>query len=194
MWTAKTLIRLGGCLCDLSLRWEHMPFCWFCLEAAHIIWIKFWRQVMSYYFHPCEICTQKKSWSGSNSTEFCNMNTVFHWLLKWSYHLGTYYLYRVAYSRNLNLTLITHLPIHGSCNQYLRVCTHRTDVEHKSLVTLTGRVEQLTLLTTCLGDVPDQEVATANSFIMIIHCSHALILFKFVCLSYPIHTVPGQAS
>ena len=22
---------------DLSLRWAHMPFCWFCHEAAHII-------------------------------------------------------------------------------------------------------------------------------------------------------------
>ena len=21
---------------DLSLRWSHMPFCWFCHEAAHI--------------------------------------------------------------------------------------------------------------------------------------------------------------
>ena len=22
---------------DLSLRWAHMPFCWFCREAAHLI-------------------------------------------------------------------------------------------------------------------------------------------------------------
>ena len=23
---------------DLSLRWAHMPFCWFCHEAAHVSW------------------------------------------------------------------------------------------------------------------------------------------------------------
>ena len=37
LWTAKTLIRLGGCSGYLSLRWAHMPFCWFCHEAAQII-------------------------------------------------------------------------------------------------------------------------------------------------------------
>ena len=31
---AKPLIRLCGCP-DLSLRWAHMPLCWFCHEAAH---------------------------------------------------------------------------------------------------------------------------------------------------------------
>ena len=36
MWTAKTLIRLGGCQADLSPRWAHMPFCWFCHQAVHI--------------------------------------------------------------------------------------------------------------------------------------------------------------
>ena len=34
--TAKTLIRLGGCQADLSLRWAQRPFCWFCHEVAHI--------------------------------------------------------------------------------------------------------------------------------------------------------------
>ena len=24
---------------DLSLRWAHMPFCWFCHDAAHIVWM-----------------------------------------------------------------------------------------------------------------------------------------------------------
>ena len=34
---ARTLIRLDGCPeADLSLRWAHMPFYWFCHEAAHI--------------------------------------------------------------------------------------------------------------------------------------------------------------
>ena len=23
---------------DLSLRWAHMPFCWFCHDAAHLLW------------------------------------------------------------------------------------------------------------------------------------------------------------
>ena len=36
MRTAKTLIRLGGAQADLSLRWAHMPFCWFCHVAAQI--------------------------------------------------------------------------------------------------------------------------------------------------------------
>ena len=36
------LIRLGGCQADLSLRWVHMTFCWFCRVAAqiHQIWGK----------------------------------------------------------------------------------------------------------------------------------------------------------
>ena len=25
---------------DLSLRWAHMPFCWFCHEAAQILWLQ----------------------------------------------------------------------------------------------------------------------------------------------------------
>ena len=33
MRIAKTQIRLGG---YLSLRWAHMPFCWFCHDAAHL--------------------------------------------------------------------------------------------------------------------------------------------------------------
>ena len=37
MQTAKTLIRLGGCQADLSLRWARMPFGWFCHAAAHSI-------------------------------------------------------------------------------------------------------------------------------------------------------------
>ena len=36
MRTVKTLIRLAASQADLSLRWAHMPFCWFCNEAAHI--------------------------------------------------------------------------------------------------------------------------------------------------------------
>ena len=36
MRTAKTLIRLGDVQADLSLRWVHMSFCWFCQEAAQI--------------------------------------------------------------------------------------------------------------------------------------------------------------
>ena len=32
--TAKTLIRSAQSY--LSLRWAHMPFCWFCHEAAHM--------------------------------------------------------------------------------------------------------------------------------------------------------------
>ena len=24
---------------DLSLRWAHMPFCWFCHEAAQVVWV-----------------------------------------------------------------------------------------------------------------------------------------------------------
>ena len=36
MWTAKTLIRLDA-QADLSLRWIHMTFCWFCHEVAHFM-------------------------------------------------------------------------------------------------------------------------------------------------------------
>ena len=41
MRTAKTLIRLA----DMSLRWAHMPFCWFCHEAAHITMMDSLRQL-----------------------------------------------------------------------------------------------------------------------------------------------------
>ena len=37
--TAKTLIRLGECQADLSRRWAHMPFYWFCRVAAHMLYI-----------------------------------------------------------------------------------------------------------------------------------------------------------
>ena len=37
MRTEKTLIRLADAQVDLSLRWAHMPFRWFCHEAAHIV-------------------------------------------------------------------------------------------------------------------------------------------------------------
>ena len=40
MRTTKTLIRLGGCWDDLSLRWAHMPFCWLRHDAAHFLGIK----------------------------------------------------------------------------------------------------------------------------------------------------------
>ena len=36
MRTAKTLIRLDA-QADLSLRWAHKSFCWFCHEAARIV-------------------------------------------------------------------------------------------------------------------------------------------------------------
>ena len=29
-----------GAQADLSLRWAHMPFCWFCHEAAHIVTVR----------------------------------------------------------------------------------------------------------------------------------------------------------
>ena len=36
MQTAKTLSDWADAQADLSLRWAHMPFCWFCHEAAHM--------------------------------------------------------------------------------------------------------------------------------------------------------------
>ena len=35
MRTAKTLINWADVQADLSLRWAHRPFGWFCYEAAH---------------------------------------------------------------------------------------------------------------------------------------------------------------
>ena len=34
--TAKTLLDWADAQADLSLRWAHMPLCWFCHEAAHL--------------------------------------------------------------------------------------------------------------------------------------------------------------
>ena len=45
MWTAKTLIRLGGC-------WAHMPFRWFCHEAAHV-----WKETSTVYVWICNTVT-----------------------------------------------------------------------------------------------------------------------------------------
>ena len=41
MRIAETLIRLGGAdaQSDLNLYWAHMSFCWFCREAAHLLFI-----------------------------------------------------------------------------------------------------------------------------------------------------------
>ena len=36
MRTVKTLIRPVDAQADLSLRWVHMPFYWFCHEAAQL--------------------------------------------------------------------------------------------------------------------------------------------------------------
>ena len=33
----KALIRLGGCPADLSFRWAHISFGWFCHDAAHLL-------------------------------------------------------------------------------------------------------------------------------------------------------------
>ena len=37
MQVANDLIRMGGVLGNLSLRWAHMSFCWFYHDAAQII-------------------------------------------------------------------------------------------------------------------------------------------------------------
>ena len=38
-WFSELLSLFGLLQADLSLRWTHMPFCWFCHEAAqcHIV-------------------------------------------------------------------------------------------------------------------------------------------------------------
>ena len=36
MRTAKNSSDWVDIQADLSLRWAHMPFCWFCHEAAHV--------------------------------------------------------------------------------------------------------------------------------------------------------------
>ena len=36
MRTVKTLIRLGDAQSDLSLRWAHKSFCWFCHAPAQM--------------------------------------------------------------------------------------------------------------------------------------------------------------
>ena len=41
---------LGNAQADLSLRWAHMPFCWFCHEAAHLQYLD--RSV-------CDICLHR---------------------------------------------------------------------------------------------------------------------------------------
>ena len=33
---AKTLIKLGDAQAELSVRWVHTSFCWFCYAAAHL--------------------------------------------------------------------------------------------------------------------------------------------------------------
>ena len=44
MWTAKTLSDWADAQADLSIRWAHMQFCWFCHEAVHIAMMDSLRQ------------------------------------------------------------------------------------------------------------------------------------------------------
>ena len=62
MWTAKTLIRLGGCPGYPSLCWAHMPLSWFCHEAALIansmIFLNFSNTMICcacYFFSHCSV-------------------------------------------------------------------------------------------------------------------------------------------
>ena len=68
-WVVKPMLSSYGQLklwsdwADLSLRWAHMPFCWFCHETAHLSWghicdifrIVFWEQTKSILSSPSYI-------------------------------------------------------------------------------------------------------------------------------------------
>ena len=81
--TAKTLIRLGGCRGWSSLRWAHMPLCWFCREAAQI-WNS-WQTIFTQEEHNklkthksvyCHTCSLVQSLEGCNHW-LCNFLEIF---------------------------------------------------------------------------------------------------------------------
>ena len=64
---------------DLSLRWAHISFCWFCHEAAHLSWSKDnpnngtcaqWRQVSLWIGAVCNESSQDALWVAKDSKIF----------------------------------------------------------------------------------------------------------------------------
>ena len=63
---------------DLSLRWVHMPFCWFCHEAAHL-WLTL-----------------------ENALSEVSLNTIVYWDAKETWHLQTHLYFLNMISRRKN--------------------------------------------------------------------------------------------
>ena len=62
---------------DLSLRWVHMPLCWFCHEAAQ----------MSRSLHTCTLCVENMLWMYVPNTDLCTLSCE-----KWTYMLESVFL------------------------------------------------------------------------------------------------------
>ena len=74
---------------DLSLRWAHMPFCWFCYDAAHfaykpvslpnwlhMIWATAWQNQQN------DLCTQQRPRSAWASTQSDKNSLCAQWVAK----------------------------------------------------------------------------------------------------------------
>ena len=78
-------------LADLSLCWAHMPFCWFCHEAAHIlhaihyIWDKEWKicYLASFWWVfslECHVCQCSSPGCGFSGLLASGWILLLHWL------------------------------------------------------------------------------------------------------------------
>ena len=85
--TAKTLIRLVDAQPDLSLRWAHMLFCWFCHVAAHniklvyeLLYFFYWfvgkQKQNTLNFHKYWILPTCIYWSNKISIYICSCSTL----------------------------------------------------------------------------------------------------------------------
>ena len=103
-WVAKdpSFLHADSEETDLSLGWAHMPFCWFCHEASHMVWIANTINVLdpksSFYILACG-----RSWVRSSGPA-----TFFRWDWSWTHF----------YDHSLQLIQVGQLSVTGE-----RMCT-----------------------------------------------------------------------
>ena len=73
MRTVRTLIRLGDAQANLSLRWAHTPFCWFCHEATQFIFQHYHEERIFVRINHCE-CFALPSQPTKHATHLGNLS------------------------------------------------------------------------------------------------------------------------
>ena len=82
VWSGSTLF--ADAQADLCLRWTHMPFCWFCHEAAHF----FVCPKFSNFYGNLFIYVPTSAVNMIRTNISCQHDTYQHQLSTWLSHLG----------------------------------------------------------------------------------------------------------